>query len=114
LEEEKTWRVKSRALWLEARDQNTKFFQKFPNQEKNFKSIWKLKDSQGNKKRGFIELVDLGVNHFKELLSESTSEKVGEMLNLISIFPRLVEEENDRYFLIEVSKEELEAIIDRC
>jgi hypothetical protein len=33
------------------------------------------------------------------------------MLNPISMFPRLVEEEYDRYFFIEVSKEELQAVI---
>jgi hypothetical protein len=62
LEQEKAWRLKSWALWLETIFQNSKFFQKFANFRKIFNTIWELKDSQGNKKRGFSDLAALGSN----------------------------------------------------
>ena len=34
LEREESWRIKSRAIWLLARDQNTKFFQKYAKEGK--------------------------------------------------------------------------------
>jgi hypothetical protein len=83
-------------LWIEVGDHNTKFFQIFTNHKKNFNSIWELKDSHGNKKKGFSKLAYLGVNHFKGLFSESKKGKVGEMLKLISLIPRLVKEVDTR------------------
>jgi len=47
LQQEITWRLKSRALWLEAGDRNTKYFHAFANQRKNKNSIWSLQIGDG-------------------------------------------------------------------
>eukprot|EP00253_Pinus_taeda_P006605 PITA_06605 len=39
LDQEETWRVKSRAIWLQAADGNTKFFHKFANGRKSSDTI---------------------------------------------------------------------------
>jgi len=47
LQQEITWRLKSRALWLEVGDRNTKYFHAFANQRKNKNSIWSLQIGDG-------------------------------------------------------------------
>jgi hypothetical protein len=66
-----------------------------------------------HRKRGFLNLASLGVDHFKDLFMELQQEKVGEMLKLISLFPKLVDREENRELFREVSKEELRAVISK-
>ena len=47
LQFEKTWRLKIHAVWLEAGDNNTKFFHRFANQRRISNSIWELKNQGG-------------------------------------------------------------------
>jgi hypothetical protein len=70
LENEHTWRLKSRALWIEVGDHNSQFFQNISNHRKIFNSIWELEDSYGINKRGFDELAMLWVAHFNYLFVE--------------------------------------------
>jgi hypothetical protein len=43
-EQEETWRLKSRAIWLENGDENTNFFQVYAKGRREKKTIWSLKD----------------------------------------------------------------------
>jgi len=47
-EEEVTWRLKSRALWLREGDRNTKYFHKVANARRNINTIWLIKDDEGD------------------------------------------------------------------
>jgi hypothetical protein len=47
LDEEETWRQKSRAIWLQQGDQNTKFFHHYASHRKNRKLLWEIKDEAG-------------------------------------------------------------------
>jgi hypothetical protein len=38
--EKEEWKLKSRDLWIEVRDQNMKFFQNFANHRKHVDTIW--------------------------------------------------------------------------
>ena len=51
LKEEKLWRLKSRPLWLQQRDNNAKFFHKYANYRKNVNSIWEIDIKDGIKDR---------------------------------------------------------------
>jgi hypothetical protein len=43
---EKEWRLKSRALWLQSGDENTKFFQAYEKGRKMVNTIWSLNDTR--------------------------------------------------------------------
>jgi hypothetical protein len=51
------------------------------------------------------------VDHFNNLFKEPPQVKMEEVLKLISFFPRMIEEEDNRDLFHEISKEELLAII---
>jgi hypothetical protein len=86
LEQEREWCLKIFSLWIEARDQNTKYFKKYANYRKKFNTNSDLNDINGNKPRGLSELVSLGVSHFKEIFREPDHVKIGEILKLIFFF----------------------------
>jgi hypothetical protein len=45
--EESTWRLRSRAIWLNNGDKNTKFFHKYATQRRSQNTIWDIKDDVG-------------------------------------------------------------------
>lgn len=45
--EEATWQLKSRAIWLQEGDKNTKFFHIFTNKRREANSIWEIKNEEG-------------------------------------------------------------------
>ena len=49
LEKEDTWRLKSRALWLECGDENTKKFHAYVKGRKALNTIWCLEDDRGRR-----------------------------------------------------------------
>jgi len=49
IEQEKAWRLNNQALWLEVRDLNPKFFQRFTNYHKSYNTIWELRDENDTK-----------------------------------------------------------------
>jgi len=42
--EEQEWRLKSRVLWLEVGDNNTKYFHQFVNFRRDLNTIWEIKN----------------------------------------------------------------------
>ena len=64
---EDQWRLKSRAIWLEAGDENSKFFQNYAKGRKNSNKICIIKKNDGGVKKTFEELTSLGCSHFKYL-----------------------------------------------
>jgi hypothetical protein len=70
-----------------------------------------LNDINGNKVHGFSKLASPGVGHFKEIFREPDEVKIGEILKLISFFPRLIEEEDNLALYSVVTKDELIVVI---
>lgn len=66
-EKEALWKQKSRAIWLEKGDDNTKFFQAYAKGRKSANTIWHLKDEEGREVSSFEGLSQLGVKHFQNL-----------------------------------------------
>ena len=64
-QEEASWRLKSREIWLKEGDMNTKFFHKYANSRRERNSIWKISDGQG----GFLfsqhDISKEAMRHFK-------------------------------------------------
>jgi hypothetical protein len=48
LEEEESWRQKSRAMWIKNGEKNTKFFHNFASYRRNKKCLWEIRDDIGN------------------------------------------------------------------
>ena len=67
LEREEAWRLKSRALWLECGDDNTKFFHAYARGRKVANTIWSLQDEEGSTHLSFDDKASCGVNHFQQL-----------------------------------------------
>jgi hypothetical protein len=71
LEKEKEWRLKSKALWLQVRDENTKLFHRYANCRKNIKSIWKIDKGDGTWATNFKDMAFEGVKHFSSLFKKT-------------------------------------------
>jgi hypothetical protein len=65
--EEESWCQKSRAVWLQSGDCNTKFFHNVASAQKNHKHIWDLHSEEGRKITGQVELKEEAVKYFKNL-----------------------------------------------
>lgn len=70
LDREEEWRLKSRAIWLSAGDENTKFFHNYAKGRKIMNTIWKLKDEEGREANTFEALSTMGRNYIQKLLSK--------------------------------------------
>jgi hypothetical protein len=66
--------------------------------------IWELKDSGCYLICGFQDFATLGVDHFNNLYKEPTKVKMVEILKLISLFLRLIEEVDNHNLFREIFK----------
>jgi hypothetical protein len=55
--EEKEWRLKSRAIWLEVGENDTNNFHQFANFRRNINTIWEIKNEDGKMSSSFLEKV---------------------------------------------------------
>lgn len=111
MDDERKWRLKSRALWSEVGYQNTKFFHTYARFRKNQNTIWELSDFKGNKVCGFFALTNLVVIYFKKTFKKPKHMDIGEVLKLVGIFPRLIDEEENEAIYNPVSKDEFLIVI---
>eukprot|EP00253_Pinus_taeda_P033725 PITA_33725 len=109
LEKEEEWRIKSRAIWLKAGDENTRFFHNFAKGRKSANTIWRLKDEEGREVSSFPELSGLGKRHFQNIFADQGEATIAEVFRIVQSFPRFVEEDEAEDLTILVSKEEIEA-----
>jgi hypothetical protein len=65
-EKEKTWRLKSRAIWLKSGDEYTKKFQAFEKGRKFSNTIWNLKSQDGTQEHTFKGMSRIGKRYFQE------------------------------------------------
>jgi hypothetical protein len=66
-----------------------------------------LHDEEGHVVINFKDLVDLSVSHFGKIFKEVDPCPLGEIMNLISKYPRLVEEHENEDLYREVTKDEI-------
>ena len=90
------WRLKSRAIWLQCGDENTKFFQAFAKGRKFTNSIWELSSADGVQESSFEGLADMGVRYFGDLFSAQPGVNIAEVIRVAQLFPRYVDEAENR------------------
>jgi hypothetical protein len=109
--EEKTWRLKSRAIWIKQGDNNTKFFHQFATYRKNANTIWEIRASDDSMVRSFKANAKEGVRHFKSLFQEPDGCPIQEILEVISKFRPVFTKEMNRSMVEEVSEPKLHATL---
>eukprot|EP00253_Pinus_taeda_P029408 PITA_29408 len=109
MEKEEEWRIKSRAIWLKAGDENTRFFHNYAKGRKSKNTIWRLKDEEGREVGSFPELSGLGKRHFQNIFADQGEATIAEVFRTVQSFPRFVEEDEAEDLTIPVTKEEIEA-----
>eukprot|EP00253_Pinus_taeda_P019465 PITA_19465 len=107
LAKEEEWRLKSRATWLKAGDENTSFFHNYAKGRKSANTIWSLKTKDGREAKTFEALSALGVNHFQSLFKDLGEITIAEVIQIAQCFYRYVEEEEADQLMDPVTKEEI-------
>eukprot|EP00253_Pinus_taeda_P031803 PITA_31803 len=110
-EREESTRLRSRALWIQAGDANTKFFHNFAKSRKISNTNWKLPTPDGQIADTFNKLAHLGTSHIRELYKCPREVNLPDIINVATHFPRFVEEEDVGELNIPVSVEELEGVM---
>jgi hypothetical protein len=80
MDKEESWRLKSRATWLESGDENTKLFQSFAKGRRCANTIWHLRDQGGNLETTFDGMSRLGKKHFQELFKAENQASIEEVV----------------------------------
>eukprot|EP00253_Pinus_taeda_P018415 PITA_18415 len=108
---EESLRLRSRAIWLKARDENSKFFHNFAKGRKVSNTIWSLPHLEGGMVDNFNKLSQLGTAHFRGLFRNPPSANLVEIIEVASHFLRFVNEEDSEELMILVTMEELESTL---
>jgi hypothetical protein len=61
---EEQWRQRSRAIWIQSGDLNTKFFHNFASFRRNHKYVWEIQDEEGLVYRGQENIKEATVKTF--------------------------------------------------
>ena len=108
---EESIRLRSRATWLKAGDENSRFFHNFAKGRKMANTIWNLPLPEGGLADTFNKLSNLGSSHFRNLYKRPAGTNLAEIINVATHFPRFVEEEDSEALEVPVTMEELEGTI---
>eukprot|EP00253_Pinus_taeda_P019805 PITA_19805 len=106
---EEDWRLRSRVIWLQEGDDNTKFYRKYENGRKAINTIWQLSNDQCLTVNTFPQLASLASSHYKKIYRAPTNVNLTEIIQVVQLFPRVVEQEDARELTMEVTLGELEA-----
>ena len=112
--EEKLLRLKSRAIWIKEGDNNSKFFHNFSNNRRNLNTILTIKNMNRVMVSSFKEKAEAGEELFKNLFKEPIGCNIQEILEVINLFPRMIDEEMNILLKAEVIEEELEKVVYSC
>jgi hypothetical protein len=67
---EREWHLKSGALWLQERDNNTKLFHHFPNHKRKINKIWEIKNEEGSVVSSFQDKVEVEARYFENIFTD--------------------------------------------
>ncbi|XP_057815879.1 uncharacterized protein LOC131029424 [Cryptomeria japonica] len=107
LREEMFWRDKSRELWLDAGDSNSKFFYASLKAKRNKNRINQLKDVLGKMVGKAEELENLAVKYVVEILGSSEGDRDESVEYLLDIIDKQILEEDNASVLASITKDEV-------
>jgi hypothetical protein len=103
--------MKSKGIWLEKGDENTKFFQAYAKGIKMYNTIWSLQDSERRKISYFDGLTRLGKNLCQYLFKATPRASLAGIVRLALFFSNFVGEEEIRALMEEVFEDELKEVL---
>jgi hypothetical protein len=59
----------------------------------NVNTIWDINDPYGCRVKSFKDIVEVGKQHFKNLYRDPEIANIGEIMKIISLFPRLINDQ---------------------
>ena len=92
-------------------DNNSKFFHNFSNNKRNLNTIPTIKNMNEVMVNSFKEKAEAGEEVFKNMFKELAGCNIQEILEVINLFPRMIEEEMNTHLKVEVTEEELEKVV---
>lgn len=92
LQEEKEWRLKSRAIWISHGDKNTKFFHSFASARRRSKYIWEIFDDNGVQHSGIDSIKSESYSYFGNIYSDLGDCYLSDQINVASLYPRFFDE----------------------
>lgn len=111
LREEIYWREKSRELWINAGDSNSKFFHALVKAKRGKNRIDSIKNSIGIQTSNLEEIEEIAVEYFKRILGSEDDQSHGGFSNLLEVIDKEVTpEDNDLLMGPFIIKEIKEAI----
>lgn len=108
LQEEKAWRLKSRATWIALGDKNTKFFHAFASARRRSKHIWEIQGNDGMLCSGMENLKSEAFSYFKNIYADPGDHYIDEQFVVADLFPRFLEEHEAVHIQREVTLVEIE------
>jgi len=118
-QEEASWRLKSRAIWLKEGDRNTKFFHKYASSGHERNTIWKVSDGQGGYLFSQQDISKEDVSHFKSQYRRRDGCRFQDILWGIDLAPQMFYDGKNDSLFQPITKEELLGVMnafkkDKC
>jgi len=110
-QEEIYWRQKSRNLWLQEGEKNTKFFHNSVIQNRHRAKILKIKDREGHTVETRGEVEEVLVSHFSKVLKEDGTDRGNDIAQITRLIPRVVSREHNLLLLKAISMQEVEEAV---
>jgi hypothetical protein len=105
--EEETWRLKSRSIWLQAGDRNTKFFHRQAKARLWKNKIDEIKGVNGITCRGQNQLKSTAKEHFEKLYTEDGEGDIEAQESLLHNIPTLITQEDNESLIQSVTEAEV-------
>ena len=74
---EETMRLKSRAIWIDAGDNNTQFFHSYASYRRNNNTIWEIKNEYDSRVNSQVYIKKATEDHFKSLFKDPRKALIG-------------------------------------
>jgi hypothetical protein len=108
---ENQWRLRSRALWLNGGNKNSKFFHTYANANRVKKHIWKIQTGPDNFATDQNTIKEATVHFFKDLYKAPTEQVLPDQCKLLDSYPQMMTEEEANYLYQPVTLEEVKEIL---